>query len=484
MRPPPPRSPSQVLADRRPNALHRAAAPIRRSSAPSRPRARRSTVGHRGSVRQEASGGRAVQIGRGRLGRPRSWEVAGVQRREFGGEVGAPANASRAARRPWDCVSFSGPSDAGLCHPSSSLCATAGSSSFFRPVSRPTPFLPPSPTAIRAAVHHFSPPCRTPPTLQCRRPPLPIRLPYDRPPSPLPNSIFPSHPPQNYGRPPWLQLPHLGPPPASPYFWVPSPRVIRPPLPPHLPTVAIMSSGGGDDKFRPFSHIDGRFGSGYYQMPPPFPPPGFPGNPSHPPPHGPPLFDLNNSFGTVGAAGSQAAMPGPSQGYAGYGGQPSYYPQPFQGGGLLVDAGYPNRPGYLSPYKGYKYHQQQWRHGPAPSGEKELFNKAHSSLRSVIEQCFGMLKMKWRILHAVPSYKESIQSDIIIACCALHNYIIDHDDDDMDLAISTFLGTLSNQNTGDEVPERHEAAESDDDINMNVVRDDIAHAYFMSQQRR
>ena len=52
----------------------------------------------------------------------------------------------------------------------------------------------------------------------------------------------------------------------------------------------------------------------------------------------------------------------------------------------LVDAGYPNRPGYLSPYKGCKYHQQQWRRGPAPSGEREVFNKVHSSLRSVIEQ--------------------------------------------------------------------------------------------------
>ena len=70
----------------------------------------------------------------------------------------------------------------------------------------------------------------------------------------------------------------------------------------------------------------------------------------------------------------------------------------------LVDAGYPNRPGYLSPYKGCKYHQQQWRRGPAPSGEREVFNKAHSSLRSVIEQSFGVLKMKWRLLLAVPSY--------------------------------------------------------------------------------
>jgi hypothetical protein len=150
----------------------------------------------------------------------------------------------------------------------------------------------------------------------------------------------------------------------------------------------------------------------------------------------------------------------------------------------LVDAGYPNRVGYLAPYKGFKYHQQQWRRGPAPSGDKELFNKAHSSLRSVIEQCFGMLKMKWRILLSVPSYKEEIQSDIILACCALHNYIVDHDRDDIDLVVSKYLGRFCMGATDDDNEEEsREADEVDDDINMNVVRDEIAREYFMSQQR-
>jgi hypothetical protein len=41
--------------------------------------------------------------------------------------------------------------------------------------------------------------------------------------------------------------------------------------------------------------------------------------------------------------------------------------------------------------------------GPIPKGEKELFNYAHSSLRNVIEWSFGVLKMKLRILLALPS---------------------------------------------------------------------------------
>jgi hypothetical protein len=29
----------------------------------------------------------------------------------------------------------------------------------------------------------------------------------------------------------------------------------------------------------------------------------------------------------------------------------------------VVDAGYPNRPGYLSPYKGKRYHLPEWHRG-------------------------------------------------------------------------------------------------------------------------
>jgi hypothetical protein len=61
----------------------------------------------------------------------------------------------------------------------------------------------------------------------------------------------------------------------------------------------------------------------------------------------------------------------------------------------MVDVGYPNRPGYLSPYKGKRYHVPEWRKGPAPIGEQEHFNHLHSSIRNVVELSFGMWKMKW-----------------------------------------------------------------------------------------
>ncbi|KAK2633773.1 hypothetical protein Ddye_028565 [Dipteronia dyeriana] len=55
----------------------------------------------------------------------------------------------------------------------------------------------------------------------------------------------------------------------------------------------------------------------------------------------------------------------------------------------LVDAGYPQMSGYLGPYKGERYHTPDFRRGRQPTGPRELFNQAHSSLRNVIECTFG-----------------------------------------------------------------------------------------------
>jgi hypothetical protein len=74
---------------------------------------------------------------------------------------------------------------------------------------------------------------------------------------------------------------------------------------------------------------------------------------------------------------------------------------------------------------GTKYHLQEYREGPMPRGKMELFNFAPSSLRNVIEPSFGILKMKWRILLNLPSYPMAKQSQIIITCMAIHNFIRD-----------------------------------------------------------
>ncbi|XP_059650520.1 uncharacterized protein LOC132296327 [Cornus florida] len=79
---------------------------------------------------------------------------------------------------------------------------------------------------------------------------------------------------------------------------------------------------------------------------------------------------------------------------------------------------------FFAPYRGERYHLQEYR-GRQIRGPHELFNYRHSSLRNMIERCFGILKMRWPIFKLMPPYKLSVQALIVIACCTLHNFIRD-----------------------------------------------------------
>ncbi|XP_039807290.1 uncharacterized protein LOC120671112 [Panicum virgatum] len=101
---------------------------------------------------------------------------------------------------------------------------------------------------------------------------------------------------------------------------------------------------------------------------------------------------------------------------------------------------------------------------------KEVFNHAHSSLRNVIEQSFGVLKMKWRILLNLPSHLVNKQSKIIVACMALHNFIRECDLEDPhfqeDVEDDSPHPTYDNKDDGG----------TGDDVDMNAFRDAIATA--------
>ena len=60
----------------------------------------------------------------------------------------------------------------------------------------------------------------------------------------------------------------------------------------------------------------------------------------------------------------------------------------------LVDLGYPNRIGFLAPFRNSWYHVADFARGDRPQGRNELFNYLHASLRNVIERAFGMWKNK------------------------------------------------------------------------------------------
>jgi len=144
-----------------------------------------------------------------------------------------------------------------------------------------------------------------------------------------------------------------------------------------------------------------------------------------------------------------------------------------------VDAGCPNRRGFLAPYKGVTYHQAVWKRAPRPRGMKQIFNRAHSSLRSVIEQSFGMVKMKWRILLGLPHYSERKQAQIILACCALHNFILENDNDDLHYHMDDADDSWDIDDVDEDTC--HDAVEGDEE-DMNELRDEIAAGCRMAER--
>ncbi|EOY03040.1 Uncharacterized protein TCM_017450 [Theobroma cacao] len=61
----------------------------------------------------------------------------------------------------------------------------------------------------------------------------------------------------------------------------------------------------------------------------------------------------------------------------------------------LRDVGDTNGEEFLTPYRGQRYHLNEWRQNRTPRSKEELFNYKHSGARNVIERCFGFLKMRW-----------------------------------------------------------------------------------------
>ncbi|CAF1926330.1 unnamed protein product, partial [Brassica napus] len=77
----------------------------------------------------------------------------------------------------------------------------------------------------------------------------------------------------------------------------------------------------------------------------------------------------------------------------------SEFPMPPLDKYYLVDSSYPNKQGFLAPYRSsrnrvVRYHMSQFNYGPPPKNKEELFNRRHASLRSVIERTFGVWKKK------------------------------------------------------------------------------------------
>ncbi|CAL5440467.1 unnamed protein product [Camellia sinensis] len=74
---------------------------------------------------------------------------------------------------------------------------------------------------------------------------------------------------------------------------------------------------------------------------------------------------------------------------------------------------YTHMPGYVAPYRGKKYHLQEFNRRRRYHGPQELFNHRHSSLRNVIERTFGVLKQQFPLLRHMSRY--DMQDEFFVA---------------------------------------------------------------------
>ncbi|XP_019054893.1 PREDICTED: uncharacterized protein LOC109113879 [Nelumbo nucifera] len=100
-----------------------------------------------------------------------------------------------------------------------------------------------------------------------------------------------------------------------------------------------------------------------------------------------------------------------------------HFPVPPPGKYYIVDSSFASAPDYLTPYSGRPYHLSEF-HGQWGRfrTKEDLFNYTHSSLRNVIERCFGVLKGKFPILKNMPRYDLSLQPFIVMACFITYNF--------------------------------------------------------------
>ena len=89
------------------------------------------------------------------------------------------------------------------------------------------------------------------------------------------------------------------------------------------------------------------------------------------------------------------------------------------------------RSGLITPYRGVRFHLKEYsKH--APENYQELFNLRHAALRNVIKRTFGVLKKRFPIISngTEPNYLVEVVTEIVLACCILHNYLMGVDPDE------------------------------------------------------
>ncbi|XP_026429150.1 protein ALP1-like [Papaver somniferum] len=152
----------------------------------------------------------------------------------------------------------------------------------------------------------------------------------------------------------------------------------------------------------------------------------------------------------------------------------------------VVDAGYPNMPGFLAPYRGVRYHLHDCRRGSnGRFTAKELFNFGHSSLRNAFERSFRVLKSRFPTFRDPSSFPYNTQVQILIATCAIHNFIRTESKSDELFAYYANEENVIDVDTSppDEPTFSGMYAHQQRRSEMNHVRDEIADAMYRFRYR-
>lgn len=108
-----------------------------------------------------------------------------------------------------------------------------------------------------------------------------------------------------------------------------------------------------------------------------------------------------------------------------------------QGGILLGDSAYPDYDFLVTPYKDLGN----------LSAKQIKFNYMHSATRIVVENAFGLLKSRFRILRFFESPNIKFITNCVVAACVLHNICIDGDETDNEEQQHIFTTTRVDHST-------------------------------------
>ncbi|CAA7270773.1 unnamed protein product [Cyclocybe aegerita] len=120
-----------------------------------------------------------------------------------------------------------------------------------------------------------------------------------------------------------------------------------------------------------------------------------------------------------------------------------------QGKYYIADAGFAICDTLLVPYHGVHYHLAEWgQAGVRPANKEELYNLCHAQAPNVVECIFGVLKKRWDILNRPPQYDLSIQAKIPAGLGSVHNFIMDHNETDLEHYLDQEPTPENNTSTG------------------------------------